>query len=293
MYSREFEQRIDLIELIHTIWRRKWLIAAAIILFTLAGLVFTYLATPVYRAEVVLLPNLSDAQSTLPSTLGGIASLTGITLGVPGDETEAVAILRSKIFIEDFIRSGDLLPVLFHEDWDPGSGTWTISDPNEWPDLRDGVTYFSEEILEIEQDAGTGIITLSIEWNDPERAAHWADHLVQQINDRLKTRDLSNSERRIDYLNNQLSAANLVELRQAISRLIESEIQTVMLAKAEDEYAFKVIDPPRVPKKPIFPSKLAIMFFAAFMGALISTIVLVCVNWRKITSAEHLANGNE
>lgn len=273
MYPPDPEDSIDLIELVAGLWQRKSLIAGVTFLFAVAGVAYALLATPIYRAEVVLAPSEQKQGPSIPADLGGLAGLVGINLGSSADQMQAVPILRSRVFIEEFVSEKDLLPVLFADKWDVANERWLADDPEDWPDIRDGVKFFTEEIRSVTEDTITGLITLGIEWIDPELAADWVDELVDRINERLRTRDLANSERRLEYLNGQLEKASLVELRQAISRLIENEIQTIMLAQAEMEYAFKVIDPARVPNERIAPRRTVIVILATLLGGMIGVFV--------------------
>ena len=74
------------------------------------------------------------------------------------------------------------------------------------------------------------------------------------------------------YLNDRLESASLVELRQAISRLIENEVQVMMVAEGETEYAFTVIDPPRIPLERIRPQRKLIVFLSGTLGGMIGII---------------------
>lgn len=264
---------MDLAEAFLSLWRGKWVIAGVTFLFSLAGVTYALLATPIYRAEVVLTSNEPERGPGIPAGVGGLASMVGIDLGFSaGGGAEALATLRSRAFIEEFIRERDLLPILFADRWDREKNRWIDEDPETWPDLRDGVRLFARRVRSISEDASTGLITLTIKWTDPELAATWADQLVHRINERLRTRDLANSQRRLEYLNGQLDKANLVELRQAISRLIESEIQTVLLAQVETEYAFKVIDPARVPRERDSPKRTLIVLLSTLLGGVIGAL---------------------
>lgn len=272
-YQPGQDDSIDLVQLVGVLWSRKWLIAGSTLLFAAAGAAYALMATPVYRAEVVLAVNQSEQRPNISASLGGLASLAGINLGSSPDGTEAIATLRSRAFVEEFIEEYALLPVLFADEWDAENGRWINDYPEEWPDIRTGVKFFTEQVRSISEDSTTGLVTLAIDWTDPELAAQWAGILLERINERLRERDLENSERRLAYLNQQLEKASLVELRQAISRLIESEIQSITLAQAELEYAFKVIDPPRVPKEPVSPRRALILLLSIFVGAAVGFFV--------------------
>lgn len=275
VYPADQGQEIDLLEVIKLLWDQKLLILIITIMGAIAGAGYAFLSTPIYESKALLAPNKSERGASLPSGLDGLASLAGISIGTSADDTEALATLRSNAFIEDFIKENDLLPVLFADEWDAEASRWRANDPADWPNIEDGVELFNDEVRSVDEDVTTGMVTLTIRWSDPELAAEWVESLVQRVNERLRRRDLNTSSRRLGYLNDQLEKASLVELRQAISRLIENEIQTMMLAQAETEYAFKVIDPPRVPNEHVAPQRALVVFGAVILGGALGVVVVI------------------
>lgn len=272
----EDDEGVDLVELVLLLWSKKWQIVLVSALFAAAGILYAFLATPVYRAVVVLASTRTEDGANIRARLGGLASLAGLALGSPAsDKADAIASLRSRALVEDFIQSNELLPVLFADKWDPVAKRWKDQDQEDWPDVREGVKYFIDHVRAVEEDATTGLVTLSVEWSDADAAAKWADDLVQRINERLRTRDLADSKLRLEYLNKQLDSSGSVELRQAVARLIEEEIQTIMLAQANAGYAFKIIDPVRVPHEPIWPKKPLVVILVTLLGGLLSSAFII------------------
>ena len=274
-YPQEQGRSLELGELIAECWRRKWLIVAITGAFIVAGVAWALLSTPFYRAEVVLAPVQTARAPNLAGRLGGLAGLAGLALNTGGDNTQAFAVLGSRAFAESFIVDNQLLPVLYPDEWDAAKKAWKSSDPLDQPSLWEAVKYFTEDVLFLEQDAVTGLVTMAVEWTDAQVAATWAQQLVERINEQLRTRDLEQAERKLAYLNTQLAEASLLEVRQAISGVIEEQIQTVTLAKGEPEYAFRVIDPPRVPVDKERPKRALICVLAALAGGLVSLCVVL------------------
>lgn len=262
---------IDLVELLLVLWQRKWFIVGTTVLFAIAGILYALFATPTYRAEVVLAPTQRNATPSIPAGFSSLAGLAGINLGSSNNTVQAVATLRSRAFVEEFIRDNTLLPVLFADRWSKEDNAWNSDHSEDPPDIQDGVKYFIDNVRTVEEDAEAGTVTFAIEWSDPNLAAEWAEELVIRINERLRTRDLADSQARLEYLHRQLKSADLVELRQAISRLIQNQIETIMLAQAESEYAFKVIDPARVPNERVSPRRVLIVILATFVGGLLGS----------------------
>lgn len=278
LYGRDIEDNIDLVRVISDLWARKWMILVLTTVFAIAGIAYASLATPIYRAEVVLASAQEERNSGLSANLGGLASLAGINLGTQGNRMKALATLRSRAFVESFIVDNQLLPVLFASQWNAAKKEWKSDDPEMHPDIRDGVRFFTNSVRSVSENPESGLITLSIEWTDPDVAASWVQQLVQRINEQLRTRDMDDAKGRLQYLERQLQDASLVELRQAISRLIEGQLQTIMLALAKDEYSFNVIDPPRVPDRPIRPRKILIVVLMTFCGGLFGVFCAIVMN---------------
>ena len=71
------------------------------------------------------------------------------------------------------------------------------------------------------------------------------------------------------------AGCGVIELRQGIYRLIESQIEMVMLANVRDEYAFKILDPavPAEPNQFIRPKRLMIVIVGFMLGLLLGVSV--------------------
>src|SRR5690606_2767647 len=110
------------------------------------------------------------------------------------------------------------------------------------------IRYFDDNVRSISEDDETGLVTLTVEWIDPEIAAEWANILVERLNERMRRRALLEAESNVGYLQEELAKTGVVTLQQSISRLLESELQKLMLARGNEEFAFRVIDRAQVPK---------------------------------------------
>jgi uncharacterized protein involved in exopolysaccharide biosynthesis len=273
-------QGIDLVDLWRTLFAQKWLVIVVASVFVCTAVAYALLATPIYRAEVVLAP-VAENQSS--SKLGGLASLAGINIDLDSKKIQAIALLRSRVFIERFIVDENLLPILFADRWDAANKRWLASSVEEQPDIRDAVKFFAEQVRFVTDDVQTGLITVAIEWTDPRLAADWAAELVTRINHIVRYRDIQEYQKKLEYLNAQLSAATLLEVRQAIAEVVEEQINAITLAYAQTEYVFKVIDPAVVPKEKISPKRTLIVVIAGVFGLFFGMILaLIRSSWNRI-----------
>jgi uncharacterized protein involved in exopolysaccharide biosynthesis len=258
-----YDDEIDLWELWETIWSGRWLIIAITGVFTLGGVTYALLAQEWYKADVVLAP--ADKKGGAGGALaqfGGLASLAGISLPGAG-EGEPVAVLKSKDFARAFITDLNLMPVLF-EGADVG---------DKKPDIRDAVAAF-DGVRSVAEDKKTGLVTLSIRWKDPDTAAEWANVLVKRLNDRLRTQAQEESERNVAYLQREIAATSVVSLQQSMGRVLEGEMQKLMLARGNEEFAFKVIDRATPPKQRETPKRTLIALVSMLAGGFLGILVV-------------------
>ncbi|MCC5888301.1 MAG: hypothetical protein JJT88_17850 [Gammaproteobacteria bacterium] len=284
--GREADE-ISLLDLWNILWDGKWLGIAITGVVTIAAVIYALLATEIYRAEMLLAPAEERSTQGLAGQMGGLsglATLAGISVG-GGGNAEPLAVLKSRGFLREFIEARDLMPVLFPDQWDEERGRWIVAAGDEEPDIRDGVRLLQEGVLSVSEEAGTGLVTVSVEWTDPDTAAEWANDLVARLNVRMRQRALVDAEQNVTYLQEQLAASSLVTLQQSIGRLLETELQKLMLARGNEEFAFRVLDPADAPKNRVRPNRTLIVALAMIAGGMLSLLVIFvrhAVRSRKI-----------
>jgi LPS O-antigen subunit length determinant protein (WzzB/FepE family) len=116
---------------------------------------------------------------------------------------------------------------------------------------------------------------LTIEWTDPKVAADWANLLVKRLNERMRQRALQEAEVNVSYLKRELAATNVVALQHSIGNLLEGELQKAMLARVNDEFAFRVIDRAEAPKWRSRPKRAQIMAIAVLAGFVLGCVVVL------------------
>jgi uncharacterized protein involved in exopolysaccharide biosynthesis len=258
-----YDDEIDLWALWDTIWSGRWLIIAITALFAIGGVTYAMLAKPMFQADVVMV---AAEKKSLPSSLGqlgSLASLAGVSIGGGGDR-EPMAVLQSKGFARDFIAEQNLMPDLLKglESADGGS-----------LDVRDALRVF-DHLYAVNDDKKTGLVTLSIRWRDPARAASLANAMVKMLNDRLRAQALADSQRNVDFLQKEMAATSVVSLQQSMGRVLEGEMQKLMLARGNEQFAFKIIDPATPPKHRFSPKRTFIVLVATLLGGILSLLVV-------------------
>ena len=168
----------------------------------------------------------------------------------------------------------NLLPVIFHDDWDAEKGAWDV-DADDVPTLARGVERFDKSIRTVNQDVETGLVNLTVDWIDPVLARDWAQGLIAEVNADMRGRAIDQSKRNIEFLKGQLEATDAVELRTAVFSVMESEMKNAMMAAVRTDFAFEVIDPPVVPEKPAWPNRILLAVVGFFLGGMIGVLTVL------------------
>jgi uncharacterized protein involved in exopolysaccharide biosynthesis len=259
-----------------------WWVLFAVVISTVGFVAAAHWITPVYRVTVVMVPvssernNLAGSVSqSLGQLGGGLASLAGLNVGSSDPETqEALGVLRSRQFGEQFISDENLLPVLFASKWDPATQSWRPG--IRVPTLNRAFNYFNK-IRTVTTDQKTGLTTLQIDWRDRNAAAAWANELLRRLNAVMRARAINNAAASIAFLEKELQTTSVVETREAINRLIETQEKQRMLANVTEQYAYRVVDPAIAPDAddPARPPKLLMEIAGPFVGLLLAVAAVL------------------
>ena len=280
------------------LWRvclsqKRTVLVTFVLVFALF-MTYAIVKTPVYRAEVVVLPSEGISSNNLSSTLGGLSGL-GVLAGlVPSDSSsvEAVATLKSGAFLERFIESMQMMPTLFEASWDPAANDWRSDlDEGDVPTVHEAVQKFRTCCLRISEDSSTQLTTVSVEWRDPSIAASWAKRLLSDLNSDLQKREIAEADSMITYLEAELEKTNVVGLQQAIFGLIEQQVQRRTFARVRTEFAYRIVDPAVVPEEDdyIRPNRPLLAATGLLGGLLIGIFLALLLNHLRVLRAAEQA----
>ena len=233
-------------DLVRVLLDYKYVVLAVATVCTLIAIALALLATPIYRAEIQVAPaDDGSGGSALSSLVAGIPNIPGLNvLGNKGGGkvAEGIATLKSPLFTIEFIEENGLLPVLFADRWNADAGEWDVERPGQVPSQADGYGMFNKHVRSVREE-DDGIVTLAIEWSDPELCAAWANGLIDKLNRKMREKAIAEADRTIEYLQQELARTNVVEIRQAIYSMMENQLNTRTIASVREEYAFRVISP--------------------------------------------------
>jgi uncharacterized protein involved in exopolysaccharide biosynthesis len=297
------DDEIDLKELFMVLWGGKWLISAVTGLAAAVSVVVALSLPNIYTASALLAPAESSGGglSGLMKQYGGLASLAGVSL--PGGEEGSRAqlgmqLMKSRAFIGDFAERRDILPELMAvESWDAESGdiifdaddfeaataTWVrdVDFPKQpKPSLLEAHEEFMD-ILSVSEDKQTAYVTVSVDHHSPVIAAQWVNWLVEDVNAAVKAQDVSEAEKSIEYLKQQVANTSLADLQAMFFELIQSQTETVMLAEVRPEYVFKTIDPAVIPEEKSKPSRALICVLGTLLGGMLGVVIVLIRHYAR------------
>jgi uncharacterized protein involved in exopolysaccharide biosynthesis len=244
---------LDLFDLWGEFRRRWWQYVGVVFVFGVIGALAGLYLPKTYRVDVTFLPvdtrSASGGLASMLGNLGGLASMAGLAgLDRGKDSVTAVAMLQSRELTRDFVHQNGLMPELFWKYWDADRKDWEADlSPKKVPTDWDVYRLFEKRVRRVNEDKRTGLVTLSIQWRDRQLAADWANGLLALADKRMRERAIAESEARIKLLNLELDKGPAIGVQQGIYRLIEAEINKIVLAKSATDFSFRIIDPGVVP----------------------------------------------
>ncbi len=311
-YYDQPQDEIDLVELWHAIWSQKWKVIFITLVFAVGSVIFALYQPNMYKSEALLAPAGDDKSSSglgaLAGQFGGLASLAGVNLASGGSNKteEALAILKSREFITQFVRKNNILiplfalqPVRFSKGvaldpsiYDESTNTWVrvvqapyTAEPTDWEIYKT----FSK-ILTVSTDKQTGLVTVAIEWYVPEQAQHWVTLLIKGLNEHIKNRDVSEAQKSIAFIREKIKEVSLVDMQAIFFNLIEAQGKTIMLAEVRDEYAFRTIDPAVIPLEKSKPKRALICVLGTLLGGMLGVLMALVFYFVKKRSDPHQVN---
>ena len=291
--SNSLDNEIDLAELFSIIWNKKLFISIFTSIAALISVLYALYLPNIYTSSSLLAPTTED--NSLSSQLGsfsGLAGLAGVSLPAGNISNSQIAVKRiesfeffSKYFLPN-IKLEDLMAV---DEWDAKNNTVVYDDSefnstsNEWSRKPSDQRAYKEykRALSISQEELTGLVYLSMKHKSPVVAQNWVDTIIYNINECMREIDKQDAQNSIDFLNESLKNTNSQSIKVVFAKLMESQMQTLMLASSNEAYVFKTINSPIVPEDKSSPSRALICILGTLLGGILSILIVLFRNFRQ------------
>ncbi|HLS80648.1 MAG TPA: hypothetical protein VK025_04515 [Steroidobacter sp.] len=298
-YRRRAED-IGLTDILALIWLGRYFIARFVIVFSVLGVLLALSLPNQYRSEGKYRPADATGNVANAGLLSQIGALAGVNLDRGGSEiaTLSMETLRSRAFLVDFARRRDaVVPLIAGREWDPRTDSLAIDpevysiEKQQWlrapsPPLTseptdDEIYGRFRDILSVERDVESGIITVAVTFYSPTLAGQWLRMLIADLNEQLRRREIALRERSIAYLTDKLEENRLRGVDDELASLLKAEIREHMLSRVRDEYALETVAAPYTPTLKSGPNRALICIAAAFFGGLLGVLALLVTHARK------------
>lgn len=293
----QYNEGINLLDFFFILWKRKLLIISFTITAAISSVFFAVSLPNIYTSSALLTP--SNPQDSLSSQLQGFSAIAGLAgVSMPQDagnsSTEAMARIKSFSFFsshflpqikpEDLVASVEWVPesntILYDKNiYNKKNKTW-VNNPlqNSLPSTQVAFKKY-KSILDINIDAKTSFVTISIDHPSPIIAKEWVEIIVSSINNLMKHEAMKAAENSISFLEDTYKSTNNQSLRDGISSLIESQIKTLMLASSDDDYIYKTLDSPIVPEKKSAPGRALLCILGTLLGGMLGVILTLFLHF--------------
>lgn len=298
---QSMQNEVDLKVLFLNLWHRKILIIVTTIITTICAILFSLSLPDIYQSNALLTPTGQD--ESLSSKLGGYSSIAGLAgIGLPGSsgkkDAEAVERIKSYDFFTTYFLPNIKLEDLFaSEDWEQRTNSIiydkTLFDKKSRKWIRDASfpkkskpsnqeayeVYL--DILRISLDQQTRYVKINIRHHSPYIAKEWLELIIKNINSYMKEIDKKQAENSVNFLQNSYQKTNFSEVKIAMTKLLESQIQTLMLTEATDDYIFKRIVSPVASENKSEPSRVIIILLGSILGFIIGAMICLYLNYME------------
>lgn len=290
----ETHEDIDLKELFVITWNYRNFVLLVTLIFTFAFLAYAVSLPNIYTSKAVLIPtNQKETLSSKINNYSTIASFAGVSIDENSTKSdEAIKRIKSfQFFSEHFLPNVDLQDILAVKKWLPNTNS-TIYDKkifdeenNIWdtknnliPSKQTAYKAYSDFIKVTEDDKS--FVTLSFDHKSPYIAKEWVEIVIKNINESMRLESMNSAKKSIDFLNATSNTTNVQSLNLAISKLLETQMQTLMLSSSDD-YVYKVIDSPIVSEFKSGPKRPLIVIFGMLFGFIASVGMVLIRHFKK------------
>lgn len=303
---------INLLDYWRVIWGGKILLLLIVIVSSFATALVSLSQPNIYQATAVIVPIVSTAGGGLPSLTQQLGGLAGISIQNPPLLSEIICLLQSKILREKIIEKYNLLTILFPEQWDEEKKTWkkgkrnnlNLEFPwqkltraiapgnpkdtmkkNDAPHIWDGLRRLNS-IVKVNNNVRENTITISVEFPDPVMAAKMANYFLTTLNDHMTSEAKRVAQINMKYLEQQVDKTADPFIKQKIYALIAAQIEISMMAEVKENFAFKIIDPPKEPDQKIKPKRASMVMLSFVVSLFLGIFALFFREYLKQSRAK-------
>lgn len=277
---------LNLRALFGVLWSGKWWIVGVTLLFSVIGLLYAVSLPTLYQSKGIYAPaQKKNGSGGLAAQYSGLAAIAGINLtkGESSDIDQAMVLVKSWPFLESVVAKYELKPIVIavngwdrvtneliwdRKIYDPIEKIWkkdTSSDQSMEPS---SYTVYQQlnKLISVSIDSKTSLVTIAVEHYSPILAKEWVEMLAFEVNSYFRSRDTGDTKANIKFLEEKVQQTSISGMKLVFFQMIESQIQTLMLAESGHQYLIKTVVTPKIAEIQAGPKMLLIVLVGAAAG---------------------------
>jgi len=285
------DEPIDLGKHVAAVWARRWTIAGVSLAAGIATLLFMFTKPNMYSAQATIAPALNEGMSQ--ANRAAFFSMMGFPAGETAGALDLEALLKSDDLAVRVFGRHEFWPVLYPKTYDPATkrfrsgrsflgglfGGGKKADPEvpgEWDAIR-----AARGGLTVSLNRRTGTITVAFESRSPEGSAEIVRAFLEEAKNRLQEEALERARKNKKFIEEQIARTVDALTRERLYTLYGYETEREMLAHNREQFAFRVIDPPRVPDRKSRPARGRAAVLATLLAAAVCSLVFAVREGRR------------
>lgn len=257
---------INLMDYVKVILNHKKMIIWIVGLTVISTVIISLLMAPIYEAKAVIAPATKQNE---PSGMSSIAMQFGLPMPTTTSMSELVNLLKSNVLRERLIKQYNLIPVFFSRGLPKKSENEQI-----WEGLR-----FLQKTLKVMPNQKENIIQVSMEFKNPRVAADTLSNTLTELTNYMSAEARRVADTNRKYLESQIDKTADPYIKAKIYSLIAQQIETSMMAEAKENFAFKIIDPPKAPDKKIKPKRMLMVVLSFILSLFVGIFAAFAVEY--------------
>jgi uncharacterized protein involved in exopolysaccharide biosynthesis len=252
------EDEIDLRELWKTILAGKKIIAIVMSIVVLVTFIYVLKLPNVYKSEAILIPSENSSGGGLGG-LGGLAAMAGVSVGSASmtPDIAFTSLLNDYEFMKKFVVENGVLEYYQSADIDKNyvfalgfRGVYDFfksskeEDEDEEFNKEDAIFETVKLVranMSISSDKKTGLITVSYNDSDRSYPPKIIENFLRDASKYLIQNNLSITNSKLGYFEQELQKADAIELRQSISATISGILKEKIMMQSKKYYQCDVL----------------------------------------------------
>ncbi len=247
------------------------------------ALIVSYIVEPVFEVSVSLFPQEKNTASGAGGIAGGLSLLDlptfgNFTTGINQDielfrSHQLVDSLESKLALSSFLGMSD----------DPESS----ADKRHWQAFR-----LLKTRLRIYRQKDSGLVRLGLRASDPVQAASMVAGMIDEVNDIARQRRIHEIEASLNEIHNRIDEVVESEVKRALFELLSARNKTLALTRADEHFAFTMLEEPRAPDLRVWPSRFIFLVTGGLLVLVVEVLLLALLafSWALKLETAHVGS---